>query len=196
MVDHLKMLLVHGWSLPYASLSLFSPQAGPSTTVQGSRKQSTSTFTGGSGTQAGSSTPFTLQGSTAYGGSSPPQDGGSFQSQSLSTKYTPESQHSPYCTSVAGQGTLSASASEVLSSYSSMNNQNAPAQPSRRSSSSRFYGQGLKDFGKLMQISSRIETPINVLSKAILLMSLLKDGGIPASLVTVKVVRFKVFYEL
>ncbi len=139
MVDHLKMLLVHGWSLPYASLSLFSPQAGPSTTVQGSRKQSTSTFTGGSGTQAGSSTPFTLQGSTAYGGSSPPQDGGSFQSQSLSTKYTPESQHSPYCTSVAGQGTLSASASEVLSSYSSMNNQNAPAQPSRRSSSSRFY---------------------------------------------------------
>ncbi len=227
--------LVRGWSAPYASLSLSSPQtvAGPST-VQGSRKRFTSPFTGGSGTQSGSSTPFTLQGSTAYGGS--PQDvasplhpgsspyasvslsspqgaaskssqsyqgysvsqsqesqkwqpsatrltqairtsdatasqgssssqslpmqfsslssaggssaggssrvsgpfvsahggstsyGGSFQSQSLSTKYTPGSQHLPYDAGVAGQGT--SSASEVLSSYSSMNNQNAPAQPS------------------------------------------------------------------
>ncbi len=56
----------------YASLSLSAPQAGPSTTVQGSRKQFTSTFTGGSGTQSGSSTLLPLQGSTAYGGS--PQD--------------------------------------------------------------------------------------------------------------------------
>ncbi len=65
--------LVRGWSAPYASVSLSSPQAvaGPST-VQGSRKRFTSPFTGGSGTQLGSSTPFTLQGSTAYGGS--PQD--------------------------------------------------------------------------------------------------------------------------
>ncbi len=65
--------LVRGWSAPYASVSLSSPQAvaGPST-VQGSRKRFTSPFTGGSGTQSGSSTPFTLQGSTAYGGS--PQD--------------------------------------------------------------------------------------------------------------------------
>ncbi|XP_016091517.1 endochitinase A-like [Sinocyclocheilus grahami] len=58
----------------YASVSLFSPQAGPSTTVQGSRKQFTSTFTGSSGSQAGSSTRFSLQGSTAYGGSPKPQD--------------------------------------------------------------------------------------------------------------------------
>ncbi len=213
----------------YASLSRSAPQAGPSTTVQGSRKQFTSTFTGGSGTQSGSSTLLPLQGSTAYGGSpqdvasplhsgsspyasvslsspqgaaskssqsyqgysvsqsqesqkwqpsatrltqairtsdatasqgssssqSPPMQfsslssaggssrvsgpfvsahggstsyGGSFQSQSLSTKYTPGYQHLPYDAGVAGQGT--SSASEVLSSYSSMNNQNAPAQPS------------------------------------------------------------------
>ncbi|XP_016328540.1 hornerin-like [Sinocyclocheilus anshuiensis] len=230
---------------PHASVSLSSPQAGPSTTVQDSRKQFTSTFTGSSGTQAGSSTCFTLLGSTAYGGSSRPQDaasqfipgssspyasvsssssqgvaspssqsyqgysvsqsqksqrwqplathwtqgirtsdaaaaasqdssstqsspmqfyslssaegsssrvsgpfvsapggstsyGGSFQSQSLSTKHTPGSQILPYDPSVSGQGTSSASASEVLSSYSLMNNQNAPA-PSRSSSSSRFY---------------------------------------------------------
>ncbi len=219
--------LVRGWSAPYASVSLSSPQAvaGPST-VQGSRKRFTSPFTG---SKSGSSTPFTLQGSTAYGGSpqdvasplhpgsspyasvslsspqgaaskssqsyqgysvsqsqesqkwqpsatrltqairtsdatasqgssssqSPPMQfsslssaggssrvsgpfvsahggstsyGGSFQSQSLSTKYTPGSQHLPYDAGVAGQGT--SSASEVLSSYSSMNNQNAPAQPS------------------------------------------------------------------
>ncbi len=131
--------LVRGWSLPYASLSLYSPQAGPSTTVQGTRKQFTSTFIGDSSTQAGSSTPFSLQGSTAYGGLSQPQDGGSFQTQSLSTKYAPGSQHFPNDKSVAGQGTFSASASEVLSSYSSMNNRKAPAQQSRRSSSSGFY---------------------------------------------------------
>ncbi len=58
----------------YASLSLSAPQAGPSTTVQGSRKQFTSTFTGGSGTQSGSSTLLPLQGSTAYGGSPQRQD--------------------------------------------------------------------------------------------------------------------------
>ncbi len=111
---------------------------------------------------------------SAHGGST--SYGGSFQSQSLSTKYTPGSQHLPYDAGVAGQGT--SSASEVLSSYSSMNNQNAPAQPS-------LLGQGLKDSGKLMQMSSRIETPINILSKAVFMVSLLppntiKDGGILA----------------
>uniref|UniRef100_A0A671QSA9 Uncharacterized protein n=1 Tax=Sinocyclocheilus anshuiensis TaxID=1608454 RepID=A0A671QSA9_9TELE len=212
-------------SSPYAGVSLSSPQAGQSTTVQSSRKWFTSTYTGSSGTQTGS-TPFTLHGSTAYGGSRQTQDaasqfahgssfpyatyqghsvsqsqksqrwqpsaarwtpviqtsdaaasqgssssqsspmqfsslssaggsssrvsgpfvsapggstsyGGSFQSQSLSTKYTPGSQLLPYVPSVAGQGTSSAS-SEVLSSHSSVNNQNAPA-PSRSSSSSHFY---------------------------------------------------------
>ncbi|KAL0182331.1 hypothetical protein M9458_021706, partial [Cirrhinus mrigala] len=58
----------------YASGSLSSPQtvAGP-TAAQSSQKQFTSTFTDSSGTQAGSSTLFTLQGSTAYSGSPQPQ---------------------------------------------------------------------------------------------------------------------------
>ncbi|XP_059400705.1 mucin-19-like [Carassius carassius] len=61
-------------SSPYAaSVSLSSPQAGPST-VPGPQKQLTSTYTGSSGTQAGSSTPFTLHGPPAYGGSSQLQD--------------------------------------------------------------------------------------------------------------------------
>ncbi|XP_050977335.1 uncharacterized protein LOC127172191 isoform X8 [Labeo rohita] len=225
----------------YESGSLSSPQAvaGP-TTVQGSRKQFT--FRGSSGTQTGSSTLFTLQGSTAYGESPQPQDAasefasgsptpyasvslsspqgvagqssqayqsysvsqsqksqrwqpsatrwiqgvqisdsaasqgsstsqsspiqfsslssaggspsgvsgqfvsaqgggasysGSFQSQGLSTKYNPGSQL--YDLSAASQGTSSASASKVLSGYSSMYNQNAPAQPSYSSSPSHFY---------------------------------------------------------
>uniref|UniRef100_A0A8C1QNZ0 Uncharacterized protein n=1 Tax=Cyprinus carpio TaxID=7962 RepID=A0A8C1QNZ0_CYPCA len=71
-----------------------------------------------------------LGGSTSYDGS--------FRSQSLSTKYTPGSQLLSYDPSVAGQGTSSASASEISSSYSSMNNQNVPV-PSRSSSSRRFY---------------------------------------------------------
>ncbi len=141
MVDHIKMLLVR---LSVGGLSHMQVYHCPHPKlvhlllfrVHGSIP---SICTEGSGTQAGSSTPFTLLGSTAYGRSSQPQDGGSFQSQSLSTKYTPGSQHFTYDTSVAGQGTSSASASEVLISYSSMNNQNAPAQPSRRFSSSGFY---------------------------------------------------------
>uniref|UniRef100_A0A672SR78 Uncharacterized protein n=1 Tax=Sinocyclocheilus grahami TaxID=75366 RepID=A0A672SR78_SINGR len=73
---------------PYASVSLSSPQAGPSTTVQASLKQLSSTFTGSSGTQAGSSTPFTLQGSTTYGGSSRPQDAASQFIPGSSSPYT------------------------------------------------------------------------------------------------------------
>ncbi|XP_059400704.1 mucin-12-like [Carassius carassius] len=58
-------------SSPYAaSVSLSSPQAGPST-VPGPQKQLTSTYTGSSGTQAGSSTLFTLHGSPAYGSRQP-----------------------------------------------------------------------------------------------------------------------------
>ncbi len=74
---------------------------------------------------AGGSSRVSGQFVPAHGGST--SYGGSLQSQSLSTKYTPGSQHLPYDASV-GQGT--SSASEVLSSYSSMNNQNGPAQPS------------------------------------------------------------------
>ncbi|XP_077069659.1 uncharacterized protein LOC143722247 [Siphateles boraxobius] len=58
----------------YPSVPLFSSQhpASQSATVQGSRKQFT--FTGNSGTQEGPSAPFSLQGSTTYGGSLWPQD--------------------------------------------------------------------------------------------------------------------------
>ncbi len=67
-------------------------------------------------------------------------------------------------------------ASEVLSSYSSMNNRkrllNNPADLPQAASSTRSRA---KDSGKRMQMSSRIESPINVLSKAVLLVSLLKD---------------------
>ncbi|XP_026075465.1 mucin-12-like [Carassius auratus] len=69
-------------SYPFAaSVSLSSPQAGPST-VLGPQKQLTSTYTGSSGTQAGSSTPFTLHGSPAYGGSSQLQDMSHFAASS------------------------------------------------------------------------------------------------------------------
>ncbi len=78
--------LVRGWSLPYASQSPSFPQPGPFTTVQGSLKQFTSTFTRGSGTQAGSSTPFILKESTAYGGTPQPQGAASqFAPGSLSS---------------------------------------------------------------------------------------------------------------
>ncbi|XP_042620487.1 mucin-19-like [Cyprinus carpio] len=64
-------LLSQGVSSSYSSS--VQSQAGPSTTVQGSQKQLPSSYTGSSGTQAGSSNPFTLHGSTAYGGSRQPQ---------------------------------------------------------------------------------------------------------------------------
>ncbi|XP_077069879.1 uncharacterized protein LOC143722350 isoform X1 [Siphateles boraxobius] len=58
----------------YPSVSLSSPQgaSSQSATVQSSRKQFTSSFTGNSGTQEGPSAPFNLQGSTTYGGSLQP----------------------------------------------------------------------------------------------------------------------------
>ncbi|XP_042620811.1 cell wall protein AWA1-like isoform X1 [Cyprinus carpio] len=82
-------------SSPYASISLSSPQAGPSTTVQGSRKQLTSTYTGSSGTQAGSSTPFILHGSTAYGASRQPQDTASQSAPKSPSSYASVSLSSP-----------------------------------------------------------------------------------------------------
>ncbi len=76
MVDHLhlKMSQVR---LPWTSILLCKSVTvrTPSWSIyhcSGFSEAVTSTFTGGSGTQSGSSTPFTLQGSTAYGGS--PQD--------------------------------------------------------------------------------------------------------------------------
>ncbi|XP_026129248.1 flocculation protein FLO11-like [Carassius auratus] len=57
----------------YTSLSVSFPKADSGPSLQSSRKPFTSTFTGSSGTQAGSSTPFTLL-HTASSGSSPPQN--------------------------------------------------------------------------------------------------------------------------
>uniref|UniRef100_A0A671RKM5 Zgc:173770 n=1 Tax=Sinocyclocheilus anshuiensis TaxID=1608454 RepID=A0A671RKM5_9TELE len=99
----------------YASVSLSSPQAGPSTTVQGSRKQFTSTFTGSSGTQAGSSTLFTLQGSTSYGGSPQLQDtAGTFAPGSLSS-YASVSLSSPQA--VAGPSMVQSSRKQFTSGF-------------------------------------------------------------------------------
>ncbi|XP_043105757.1 mucin-17-like [Puntigrus tetrazona] len=84
--------LTPGSSYPYASLSLSSPQTGPSTSVQGFRKQLTSTFTGTSGTQAGSST---LQGGTASAGSPQLQDTASQLTPGSSYPYASLSLSSP-----------------------------------------------------------------------------------------------------
>ncbi|XP_016363723.1 putative lysozyme-like protein [Sinocyclocheilus rhinocerous] len=90
-------------SSPYASVSLSSPQGGPTTTVPGSRKQLTSTYIGSSGTQAGSSS-FTLQGSTAYGGSR--------QSQGTASQFSPGSPSSyPGLSLSSRQGVASQSSS-------------------------------------------------------------------------------------
>ncbi|XP_026075448.1 mucin-19-like isoform X1 [Carassius auratus] len=59
---------------PYASVSHSLPKTGPSSTGQASGKQLTSTHTGSSSTQAGSSTQFILHRSTAYGASHQPQN--------------------------------------------------------------------------------------------------------------------------
>uniref|UniRef100_A0A671RKX7 Zgc:173770 n=1 Tax=Sinocyclocheilus anshuiensis TaxID=1608454 RepID=A0A671RKX7_9TELE len=103
---------VPGSSSPYASVSLSSPQAGPSTTVPASLNQLASTFTGSSGTQAGSSTPFTLQRSTAYGGSRQPQDS--------TSQFAPGPQ-SPYCAlspqGVDSQSTIQSSRKQFTSGY-------------------------------------------------------------------------------
>uniref|UniRef100_A0A673N056 Uncharacterized protein n=1 Tax=Sinocyclocheilus rhinocerous TaxID=307959 RepID=A0A673N056_9TELE len=98
---------------PYASVSLSSPQAGPSTTVQASRKQLASTFTGSSGTQAGSSTPFTLQVSTAYGGS--PQDATSQFAPGPQSPYASVSLCSPQA--VAGPSMVQSSRKQFTSVF-------------------------------------------------------------------------------
>uniref|UniRef100_A0A673KSK9 Uncharacterized protein n=1 Tax=Sinocyclocheilus rhinocerous TaxID=307959 RepID=A0A673KSK9_9TELE len=112
-------------SSPYASVSLSSPQAGPSTTVQGSRKRLTSTYTGSSGTQAGSSS-FTLKGSTAYGGSRQPQD--------TASQFAPSSPYeSVYCKCVLSpQGvdrhstSVQSSQKQFTSSYGTQSGSSTP----------------------------------------------------------------------
>ncbi len=99
----------------YASLSLSAPQAGPSTTVQASRKQFTSTFTGGSGTQSGSSTLLPLQGSTAYGGSPQRQDAASQLVRGWSAPYASVSLSSPQA--VAGPSTVQGSRKQFTSTF-------------------------------------------------------------------------------
>ncbi|XP_016340639.1 serine-rich adhesin for platelets-like isoform X2 [Sinocyclocheilus anshuiensis] len=109
----------------YPGLSLSSPQAGPFT-VQGSRKQLTSTYTGSSGTQVGSSTLFTLHGSTAYGGSRQPQD--------TASPFTPSSPYeSVYCKCVLSpQGvdrhstSVRSSQKQFTSSYGAQSGSSTP----------------------------------------------------------------------
>uniref|UniRef100_A0A8C1JDB0 Uncharacterized protein n=1 Tax=Cyprinus carpio TaxID=7962 RepID=A0A8C1JDB0_CYPCA len=96
----------------YLGLSLSSPQAGPSTNVQGSLKRLASTFVGSSGTQAGSSTAI-LQGSTAYGGSSQPQDATSRSAPGPHSSYASVSLSSPQA--VAGPGTAQSSQKQFIS---------------------------------------------------------------------------------
>uniref|UniRef100_A0A672K8P5 Uncharacterized protein n=1 Tax=Sinocyclocheilus grahami TaxID=75366 RepID=A0A672K8P5_SINGR len=79
----------------YLGLLLSSPHAGPSTNVKGSLKRLASTFVGSSGTQAGSSTPFILQGSTAYDASPQPLDTASQFSPGSPSSYPGLSLYSP-----------------------------------------------------------------------------------------------------
>ncbi|KTG47247.1 hypothetical protein cypCar_00042923 [Cyprinus carpio] len=96
----------------YLGLSLSSPQAGPSTNVQGSLKRLASTFVGSSGTQAGSSTAI-LQGSTAYGGSSQPRDTTSWSAPGPHSSHASASPFSPQ----AGPSTVQASQKQFTSAY-------------------------------------------------------------------------------
>ncbi|XP_048032378.1 hornerin [Megalobrama amblycephala] len=92
-------------SQSYPSASHSSPQgaASQSASVQSSRKLFTSIFTGSSGTKEGSSTPFTLQGSTTYGGS--------LQPQGTTSRFPPGSQSYPSVSHSSRQGAASQSAS-------------------------------------------------------------------------------------
>ncbi|KAK9965111.1 hypothetical protein ABG768_004220 [Culter alburnus] len=121
----------------YPSVSLSSPQgaASQSATVQSSRKQFTSTFTGSSGTQEGFSMPLTLQGSATYRGSLQPQGTTSAASQSATVQSSQKQFTSSYGTqsgsfspftlqgsttyrgSLQPQGTTSQFASASPSSY-------------------------------------------------------------------------------
>ncbi|XP_016121985.1 sialidase-like, partial [Sinocyclocheilus grahami] len=94
----------------YLGLLLSSPHAGPSTNVKGSLKRLASTFVGSSGTQAGSSTPFILQGSTAYDASPQPLDTASQFSPGSPSSYPGLSLYSP-------QGVVSQS-SQAYQGYS------------------------------------------------------------------------------
>ncbi|ROJ26376.1 hypothetical protein DPX16_12538 [Anabarilius grahami] len=111
----------------YPSVSLSSPQgaASQSATVQSSRKLFTPTFTSSSGTQEKCSTPFTLQGSTTYGGSLKPQG--------TTSQFAPGSQSSyPSVSLSLPQGAASQSATvqssrkQFTSSYGTLSGSSTP----------------------------------------------------------------------
>ncbi|XP_048027086.1 cell wall protein AWA1-like isoform X4 [Megalobrama amblycephala] len=112
----------------YPSVSLSSPQgaASQSATAQSSQKQFTSTYTGSSGTQSGSSSPFTLQGSTTYGESLQPQ---STTSQFASAS---PSSYNCHCVSLSSPQSVASQLSQALQSYSVSQSQKSPrVQPSQ-----------------------------------------------------------------
>ncbi|XP_077069661.1 uncharacterized protein LOC143722248 [Siphateles boraxobius] len=110
----------------YPSVSLSSPKgaSSQSATIQSSRKQFTSSY----GAQSGSSKPFTLQGSTTYGGSLQPQDTTSqFASGSLSSypSVSLSSLSSPQGAS-SQSATIKSSRKQFTSSYGSQSGSTKP----------------------------------------------------------------------
>ncbi|XP_059401199.1 mucin-19-like [Carassius carassius] len=102
---------------PYASASLSLPKVGTSSTVPASGKQLTSTYTGSSGTQAGSSTPFILHGSTASGASHHPQNTASPSAFKSPSSYTSVSLSSSQAgPSSTGQGSRKQHSSTYMGS--------------------------------------------------------------------------------
>ncbi|XP_056117746.1 uncharacterized protein LOC130095116 [Rhinichthys klamathensis goyatoka] len=107
----------------YPSVSLSSPQgaSSQSATVQSSRKQFSSSY----GTQSGSSKPFTLQGSTTYGGSLQPQ-GTTSQFASGSPSYYPSVSLSSPQGASSQSATVQSSRKQIASSYGTQSGSSKP----------------------------------------------------------------------
>ncbi|XP_056117740.1 uncharacterized protein LOC130095110 [Rhinichthys klamathensis goyatoka] len=107
----------------YPSVSLSSPQgaSSQSATVQSSRKQFTSSY----GTQSGSSKPFTLQGSTTYGGSLQPQDTSNQFASGSPSSYPSVSLFSPQGAS-SQSATVQSSRKQFTSSYGTQSGSSKP----------------------------------------------------------------------
>ncbi|KAK9968138.1 hypothetical protein ABG768_002478 [Culter alburnus] len=131
-------------SQSYPSVLHSSPQgaASQSASVQSSRKLFTSTFTGSSGTKEGSSTPFTLQGSTTYGGS--------LQPQGTTSRFPPGSQSYPSVSLSSPQGAASQSAS-VQSSWKRFTSTFTGSSGTKEGSSTPFTLQGTTTYGGSLQ---------------------------------------------
>ncbi|XP_067253249.1 streptococcal hemagglutinin-like [Chanodichthys erythropterus] len=131
-------------SQSYPSVSHSSPQgaASQSASFQSSRKPFTSTFTGSSGTKEGSSTPFTLQGTTTYGGS--------LQPQGSTSRFPPGSQSYPSVSLSSPQGAASQSAS-VQSSQKRFTSTFTGSSGTKEGSSTPFTLQGTTTYGGSLQ---------------------------------------------